>query len=198
MTVNHISCCWWRQYRFCPTHNSQGHTHIQNITRTIYIVVCGQTDTHSRTWTLCRCVRSESSSWSVSSQWLRSSSVSPSETSSSWAKAPQDLWSSVVWLRSSSPPRAPHRDTARLTVSLSLFTGTRDSSWRTTVLLALNSRITTNSDCWGWFMVVSRFYTENTAWPTHVGFNIVSIYTCVLVCLCCWWWYRDHQLHFPQ
>ena len=179
MTVNHISCCWWRQYRFCPTHNSPEHTHIQNITRTIYIVVCGQTDTHSRTWTLCRCVRSESSSWSVSSQWLRSSSVSPSETSSSRAKAPQDLWSSVVWLRSSSPPRAPHRDTARLIVSLSPFTGTRDSSWRTTVLLALNRRIRTKSDCWGWFMVECRFYAEPKASLMHVAFADVTVLSSV-------------------
>lgn len=102
---------------------------------------------------------SVSSSWSVSSQWLRSSSVSTSEKSSIWAKPAQVLWSSVVWLRSSSPPRALHRDTARLTVSLSLLTGTRDTSWRRTALLALNRRIRAHTDCYeAWTWMKTSFF----------------------------------------
>lgn len=48
----------------------------------------------------------------------------------------------------------------------------------------------------GQFVVARRLYTDMALLPTQVTYVERSIYTCALVCLCCWQWWADCQPYF--
>lgn len=89
---------------------------------------------------LCRCGSNSSTCWSVSWQWLRSSSESPSEYSRTSASDLQFCRFSRVSLRSTSPLKARDRAAALLTRSVSAPTSTRSRRWSSRALLHLRQR----------------------------------------------------------
>lgn len=48
----------------------------------------------------------------------------------------------------------------------------------------------------GQFVVARRLYTDVARLPTQVAYVERSIYTCALVCLCCWQWWADCKPYF--
>jgi len=133
LTAQSGYCCDWRRrcgfsllirlLYYCDSHYKKKWDRNNKITEVnmclVFVYCCGVSVTHSRVWVLCRCGISGFMQWSVSLQWLRSSSFSPSEYSRNSASCSQALWSIWVWLRSISPPKACERASVLLEEPLS-------------------------------------------------------------------------------